>query len=325
MQRRDFIAASAAIGAGLLAPARAQTAPKRGGTLIWGHSETAQSLDVHLAGAAASGRVLQNIHCTLIQPDHTFKLVPMLAESFETSPDLLSYTFKLRPNVTFHDGRAMTAADVKYSFDRVRDPKNGAVNFEVFQDVDTIETLDDHTVIVKMKRVNAPFLDRISENGAGAILPAGSGETQAATPIGAGPFKFVRREFGHETELARFDGYWEGPAYLDRVIEREVVEPTVRLTGLQTGELQLINDIPPDHVDTVARQRQIADAEMVSAQLRLPEHEPQVRAVRRPARAPRLRPHDRQGPVAAGRAVEPGQAHRLAELPHLELLRRRAA
>ncbi len=252
MQRRDFIAASAAIGAGLLAPARAQTAPKRGGTLIWGHSETAQSLDVHLAGAAASGRVLQNIHCTLIQPDHTFKLVPMLAESFETSPDLLSYTFKLRPNVTFHDGRAMTAADVKYSFDRVRDPKNGAVNFEVFQDVDTIETLDDHTVIVKMKRVNAPFLDRISENGAGAILPAGSGETQAATPIGAGPFKFVRREFGHETELARFDGYWEGPAYLDRVIEREVVEPTVRLTGLQTGELQLINDIPPDHVDTVA-------------------------------------------------------------------------
>ncbi len=142
----------------------------------------------------------------------------------------------------------MTAADVKYSFDRVRDPKTGAVNFEVFKDVETIETPDDYTVIVKLARINAPFLGRLAENGAGAILPAGSGETQATMPIGTGPFKFVKREFGHEVQLVRFDDYYDGAPYLDGIISREITEPTVRLTGLRTGELHLINDIPADRV-----------------------------------------------------------------------------
>ncbi len=259
MNRREFLTTTGLIGGaaalGMSAPTElfAQTTPKRGGTLIWGHSETPQTLDPHTAGAAASGRVLQNIHCSLITIDKGFNLIPSLAEKFESSPDLLTYTFHLRPGVKFHDGKTMTSADVRYSFDRVRDPKTGAVNFEVFGDVDAIETPDATTVIVKMKRVNAPFLSRIAENGAGAIIPTGSGDTQANNPNGAGPFKFVRREFGHEIELARHEAYWEGPAYLDRVIEREVVEPTVRLTGLQTGELHVINDIPPDRVSETAK------------------------------------------------------------------------
>ena len=195
MLRRDFITSTAAItGAGLLGvPAMAQTTPTRGGTLIWGHSETAQNLDIHQAGAAASTRVLQNIHCSLVKPTPTFEIVPSLAEKFSTSPDLLTYTFSLRQGVKFHNGKTMDSGDVKYSFDRCRDPKTGAVNFEVFNDVDTIETPDANTVIIKMKRLNAPFLSRIAELGAGAILPAGSGDIQGQTPTGAGPFKFVRR------------------------------------------------------------------------------------------------------------------------------------
>ncbi len=110
MHRRDFLAASATVGAGLLSPvspAAAQPAPKRGGTLIWGHSETTQNLDIHQSGTAASGRLLQNIHCALIQPDKNFRPVPALAESYEISPDLLTYTFKLRPKVKFHDGSTL--------------------------------------------------------------------------------------------------------------------------------------------------------------------------------------------------------------------------
>ncbi len=260
MLRRDFLTSTAVVtgaavtGAGVLGmPVPAHAAPTRGGTLIWGHSETAQNLDIHQAGAAASTRVLQNIHCSLVKPAPNLDIVPSLAEKFTTSPDLLTYTFSLRQGVKFHNGKTMDSGDVKYSFERCRDPKTGAVNFEVFSDVGSIETPDPGTVIVKMKRVNAPFLSRIAELGAGAILPAGSGDIQGQTPTGAGPFKFVRREFGHETELARFDDYFEGPAYLDRVIEREVTEPTVRLTGLQTGELHVINDIPADRVDAVRK------------------------------------------------------------------------
>ena len=259
MNRREFLTTTTLLGGaaalGGLAPfpALAQATPRKGGTLIWGHSETTQTLDPHQAGAAASLRVLQNLHCTLVTIDKGFNIVPMLAEKYDVAPDLLTYTFHLRPGVKFHNGKAMTSADVKYSFDRCRNPKTGAVNYEVFNDVDAIDTPDDSTVVIKMKRVNAPFLSRIAENGAGVIIPVDSGDGQANAPIGAGPFKFVRREFGHEIEMARFDDYWDGPAYLDRVIEREITEPTVRLTGLQNGELHVINDIPADRVDQVKK------------------------------------------------------------------------
>lgn len=236
-----------------ISPGLAQDEPVSGGTLIWGHSETTQNLDVHQTGTASTLRVLENIHDPLVTVDENLQVIPNLAESFDISDDGLTYTFRLREGVKFHNGKTMTSADVKYSFERAMDPDTGAVNFEVFNDVDTIDTPDDLTVIVRLSQVNAPFLSRLAENGAGAIMPEGTGDVQGTTPIGAGPFTFERREFGNEVEFARFDDYWKGPAYLDRVIAREITEPTVRLTGLRTGELHLINDIPADRVAEVSQ------------------------------------------------------------------------
>ncbi len=253
MKRRDFLKSTSALLGGtiiysLAAPMAANAQPVTGGTLIWGHSETTQNLDMHQTGTASTGRVLQNVHSSIVTVDKDLNVIPNLAESFEQSADGLTYTFKLRSGVKFHDGSDMTSADVKYSFERCKDPATGAVNFEVFNAVKSIDTPDPMTVIVTLDKINAPFLSRLAENGAGVIMPEGSGDVQGTTPIGAGPFKFVRREFGNEVELARFDDYWEGPAYLDKVIAREITEPTVRLTGLRTGELHMINDIPADRM-----------------------------------------------------------------------------
>jgi ABC-type transport system substrate-binding protein len=257
MKRRDFLKTTAtliggaAFGGFQTTNVLADDAPKKGGTLIWGHSETTQNLDIHQTGTASTLRLLQNVHDSIVTVDKNLNVIPSLAKSFEQSADGQTYTFHLRPGVKFHDGKAMTAADVKYSFERCKNKDTGAVNFEVFNDVDAIDTPDDLTVVIKLKRVNAPFLSRLAENGAGAIMPVGSGDMQGKAPIGAGPFKFIRREFGHEVELQRFDDYWDGPAYLDKIISREVTEPTVRLTGLRTGEMHLINDIPADRIKEV--------------------------------------------------------------------------
>lgn len=257
MKRREFLTTSALFGGtmvlGKLLPTAtfAQGEPVSGGHLIWGHSETVQNLDMHQTGTASAGRVLQNIHSSIVTVDANLNVIPGLCESFEVGADGLSYTFKLRPNVKFHNGATMTSADVKYSFDRCRDPATGAVNFEVFNSVADIETPDDLTVIIRMSQVNAPFLSRLAENGAGVVMPAGTGDVQGTTPIGAGPFKFVSHTPGVVVELERFDDYWEGPAYLEKVTCREITENTTRLTGLQTGELHMINDIPADRVEEV--------------------------------------------------------------------------
>ena len=176
MRRRHLFTLSAvALAAALAGPAAAQDEPRSGGTLVWGHSETTQNLDIHQTGTASTGRVLENVHDAIVTVDDELTVVPSLAESFEQSEDGLTYTFRLREGVTFHDGSELTSADVKYSFERVMDPETGAVNFEVFNDVASIETPDDLTVVVTLNQVNAPFLSRLAENGAGADHPRGLG------------------------------------------------------------------------------------------------------------------------------------------------------
>lgn len=255
MKRRDFLkwsavaGGAAVLGADPRGRARAQGGtPTSGGTLVWGHSETTQNIDIHQTGTASTLRMLQNVHESIVTVDGSFAVQPALAEAFEASADLLTYTFTLREGVRFHNGKPLTAADVKYSFERVKNPDTGAVNFEVFNDVEEILALDDRTVQVKMARVYSPFLARLAELGAGVVIPEGDGETTGTQPIGTGPFQFVEREFGNEVRLSRWDEYWQGPALLDAIVSREVTEPTVRLTGLRTGEFHVINDIPLDRV-----------------------------------------------------------------------------
>jgi len=161
-----FLAAGfAAAGLALASPADAQT-PKRGGTLTYAISAETPHYDCHASDTFATLHFASPFYSTLMQ----FDLAKYpgvkgdLAESWTVAPDLMAYTFKLRGNVSFHDGTPLTSADVKATYDRLRAPPTGIVSTRqaTFGDIDTIETPDATTITFKMKAPNPAMMEHFA-------------------------------------------------------------------------------------------------------------------------------------------------------------------
>ncbi|MFB6235112.1 MAG: ABC transporter substrate-binding protein [Halopenitus sp.] len=230
---------------------------QEGGKLVWGHSEVTQNLDIHQTATASTGRFLNSVYDSLVGLTSDLQLStdsdiasPGLATDWEVSDDLMTYTFTLREGVQFHDGTELTAEDVKYSYDRIANPDTGAIMQFVFDSTESVEVEDDYTVVINQSEQYQPLLRQLAFSGT-SIVPADSGDQLGEEPVGTGPFEFVMRQQGNRAELAAFDDYWgEGP-YLDSVEERTVTDPDSRLTGIQEGDYDLINDIPLDNINDV--------------------------------------------------------------------------
>ncbi len=258
MKRRDFIKKTGAITGGVALSGvpminvfGQSSNPTKGGVLRWGHSETSQNIDMHQTGTASTHRTMNNIMESLFWPDENLVYQPVLATGMETSADGLTHTIGLRKDVKFHNGQPMTSADVKYSLDRILNPDTGATSYNDFKNITEVVAVDDHTVRIHRSAVDPFFKSRIGGMGGGVVMPEGSGDVQGTDPIGTGAFQFVSRTMGSEFKMKRFDGYWGQPAYLDGVDISEVTEATTRLTGLMTGEFDVINDVPLDRVGEV--------------------------------------------------------------------------
>ncbi len=212
--------------------------PKRGGTFITMGHQDVSSLSPDDAGPTVWYVLIYNIHQALLKVDENYKLVPVLAESYQISPDGKTWTFKLRKGVKWHDGQPFTSADVKYYYDWIRDPKNAAINQPNFKDVANVDAPDDSTVIVTLSRVYVPFGALSATIG---IVPqhvhSKIGETAyKKAPVGTGPYKFMEQKLGDHVTLAAFDDYWDGRPYIDFWRENIVPETSVRAIALQTGD-----------------------------------------------------------------------------------------
>jgi peptide/nickel transport system substrate-binding protein len=176
-----------------------------------------------------------------------------LAEEWET-PDPLTYVFHLRPGVKFHDGRVLTSADVKYTFDSILDrsvtsPKRGA-----FLLVKSIDAPDPATVIFHLSAPNSGFLLDICRPAVG-VVPAGSGNDFASHPIGTGAFRFVNAQQDDHVLLERNDAYFRTPPKIKRVDFRVVPEAIVRALELRKGTADLeLTSLTPDMIPVLQEQ-----------------------------------------------------------------------
>ncbi len=194
------------------------------------------TLDPHAEDKVSNEALLSNLYDSLVMLDGEMRIRPGLATSWE-SPDALTWTFRLRPGVTFHGGRRLRAADVVYSFKRVL----GRTDLQIknyLQDVSAVRAIDSVTVEVRTGRPVRTLLNRLSFV---AILPEGMDEAALRSSAdGTGPYSLAAWKEGESVRLDRNDGYWGGrPA----IREAEFVlgkDPEQAIRGMLEGEYQLI-------------------------------------------------------------------------------------
>lgn len=235
---------------GLAGQASARTPhPKRGGTLRFATRSDTTGLDPHRNNFYPVSMPLAATCQGLLDLNHQSEPMPGIAQEWEASKDLLTYTFKLRKGVLFHNGREVDAAAVKWNFDRIKHPQtSSAFARSTLENLQEVVVEDKYIVRCQLHLPSAAFPADVVYYPCNLIAP--DSEAQADThPIGCGPFKFVRWERNNVTELARFEHYFETDAegyslpYLEQIIGRPKKEDQVRLTSLRTGEVDLIDSM----------------------------------------------------------------------------------
>ncbi len=234
-------------------------APRAGGDLLFafdGAAVTQFALDPNKSAFAPHHRIMRSIFDSLVvaRPGHRFG--PWLARSWEVSPDARTYTFRLRDDVTFHDGTRFDAAAVKENFDRIANPKNALFAMSDLGPYEGTDVLDPHTVRIRFSAGFAPFLINLSKTSLGIHSPKALrdfGDRVEDHPTGTGPFRVRSITAGTEVALERNPDYrWgpegsfhDGPAWLEHLTFRNVPEESTRVAALRSGQAAGADLVPP--------------------------------------------------------------------------------
>src|SRR5215471_8960873 len=164
--------------------------PREPGTVVFALDEGPQNLDPRIGIDATSERLVQLMFSSLVKRSRNFTVEPDLALRWDI-PNPTTYIFHLRDDAVFHDGRKVTARDVVYTFRTLLDGSVKTTKRGTFRPVQSVEAVDEHTVMFKLKEPFAPFLANLNRGNVG-IVPEGSPPNVGLNPIGSGEFKFVR-------------------------------------------------------------------------------------------------------------------------------------
>lgn len=205
-------------------------------------------LDPHKTTAYFSFQVLENVFDTLVEPDENLEMKPALAESWETSEDNLTWTFRLRQGVQWHDGSPFTSEDVVYSLRRIIDEQLG--NAYRLTAVDTIEAPDPSTVVIRVSRPAANLLASLGGYKGMAIVKRSNVDSGDITrqPIGTGPFRMQNYNAGESITLAANPGFWDGAPSLGGVTFRFISEGNTAQTALTNGEIHWTDSFEPQQL-----------------------------------------------------------------------------
>ncbi|ETW98911.1 ABC transporter substrate-binding protein [Candidatus Entotheonella palauensis] len=255
LSRREFLAGTSGALAGAAAFGLAGKAeagkkhPTRGGELRFGMRSDSIALDPHRNVMYLTSHPLGATTQGLLDLDLKCRPVPGIAYDWDVSKDLMTYTFKMIKGASFHNGREIDAAAVKWNYERIKDPKIGHFfTRSALENLKEVQVVDKYTVRCNLHHPDVTFPANVVYYPCNLMAPGS--EDQADThPIGCGPFKFKKWDRYEVTILKRYENYFETDAegnnlpYLDTFVGRPKQDDRVRLTALRTGQVDLIDNM----------------------------------------------------------------------------------
>ncbi|MEL4506164.1 ABC transporter substrate-binding protein [Luteococcus sp. H138] len=254
IHRRAVLAGTVAVAltasAGCTSKSKGQAA-EQARNLVIGATAQPQSMDpTTQSGAAIPQALLYNLYETLVKIDGEGKVKPLLAQSWEVSPDRLTYTFKLQPGCKFSSGAPLTAQAVVDNFNRIKTGKNILATLKKQMSVlASVTATDEQTVTAKLSRPSQAWLYDMA-SAAGIIADPEGFAGLASKPVGSGPFSFSEWKQGESVALERNQNYWGTPIRFDKATFRYFADANSMSSAMLSGELDVISDLTaPEAID----------------------------------------------------------------------------
>jgi len=220
-------------------------------TVVFLIESSPASLDPRIGTDAQSEHIDELLFDGLVEKDENFNFKPALAERWQLR-DPLTVVFYLRDGVRFHDGRPLTARDVVWSIESIRNGSVISPKAASYASVATVEAPDPRTVILHLKQPDA-FLLRNLATGAIGIVPEGSGSDFWRHPVGTGPFRFVSQQIDQDVVIERNPLSWQSPPKIDRVRFAVVPDAITESLELEKGSGDVaVNSLPMDAIPVLA-------------------------------------------------------------------------
>jgi peptide/nickel transport system substrate-binding protein len=249
MLKRRTVLTTAALAAMPLAlpPAMAQG---RKDSIVLGMALEPVGLDPTAAAASSIAEVTQyNIFETLTRINPDGSVTPLLAERWEVSPDLRTYTFRLRKGVKFQNGEPCNAQAVKFSFERAGADKSTNKDKRTFASMESISAQDEHTLVIVNKELDPDFLFLMGQATAIIVEPK-SADGNATRPVGTGPYRLENWSKGSSVTLVKWDGYRNAASVkLRKVTFRFISDPAAQVASLLAGDVDAFPRVTPRSVE----------------------------------------------------------------------------
>ncbi|MGI6604780.1 MAG: glutathione ABC transporter substrate-binding protein [Firmicutes bacterium] len=225
-------------------------------TLTYGVGVDARTMDPQMVDNVPTANAVMHVHETLVTWDKNMDIVGRLAESWETSPDGKTWTFKLREGIKFHDGADFNAEAVKKSFERILDPDLGSPRRSILSMITDMEIVDPYTIALTTEEPFGPFLSQLATYNAAILSPKAIdeyGKDYATHPAGTGPYVLKDWLPGEKMVFERFEDYWGEKPPTKTIVFKVIPENTTRVMALQTGEVDIISNVPPFQIEQLEK------------------------------------------------------------------------